>query len=89
MKQDFYIHFDYKMKTAQGFCLQIHIFSGHSTDIMDLCKGGGESKDRNKMVALWKFLTIAFYKLRKWNLWLNIKDRIVFLWGKKHVRRIK
>jgi len=52
MKQDFYIHFDYKMKTAQGFCLQIHIFSGHSTDIMDLCKGGGESKDRNKMVAL-------------------------------------
>ena len=67
------------MKTAQGLCLQIHIFSGHSTDTLDLCKGGGENKDKNKMVALQKFLTITFYKLRKYILWLNIKVRIIFL----------
>lgn len=70
------------MKTAQGRRLQIHIFPGRSTDTLDLWKGGGENKDRNKMVALWKFLTITVYKLRKYILWLNIKYRIFLLWCK-------
>lgn len=69
----------YEMETAQRFCLQIDIFSEHSTDTVHLCKGGEENKDRNKMVALWKFLTITSYNLRKYILRLNIEDRVVFL----------
>lgn len=58
-----YVYSHYKMKTALGPCLQIHIFSGWSTDRLNLSKGGEEEKGRNKMVVLLKFLTITFYKL--------------------------
>lgn len=42
MTFDFYCH--YKMKTAQGLCLEMHIFSWCSSGMLDFCKGGEETE---------------------------------------------